>query len=246
MKTIYMSNLNSTIKSATADLKTATQALAHAKRELWTWQPGRPEHKAAADLKAALGTRIVHLKKQIADAQRLKKHPEVIRRNAIAASVWAAMDLVDLEHASGYQVLVNDSPKGKVDAYTDEELDWNYYAKSYGHPKKFYYPTVRVNPDWDETVQLCGLEIVGGMVTLSAKPLTKGHRDARDVAGRHEIAVYESEWVRKGRGFQIYLESGFLAVFRLPLGGVHGVPLPHRYGRGGWRHPQAGKPARLC
>ncbi|MEL5850212.1 MAG: hypothetical protein U7M05_12755, partial [Candidatus Igneacidithiobacillus chanchocoensis] len=69
-------------------------------------------------------------------------------------------------------------------------------------------------------VEARGLAVAGGMLTLDARRLTKGHRAARDVAEKHGVEIYEAAWVKRGRGFQISKEEGFLGAARLPLGGI--------------------------
>lgn len=224
MKTIYMCNLNSTIKTVTAELAASIKALTPVKKELKTWQPGRPEHEAAMVLKAALDTRIAHFKKRIADAQRLKKNPEVLRRHAICESVERlAMYGMGLSNADSVNCYVNDAAGGKVEGKTENTKNWKYYAKSYtkagGFPKVEHDVIITVDPDWDKQVYDRDLEFLGGMLTMNAKPAHKGHhRKALELAARYDIDLFEATWMRKGRGFQVITESGFIAVKRTSLG----------------------------
>lgn len=224
MKTIYISNLNSTIKNTTADLNESIQAMVPVKKELKTWQPGRPEHEAALARKMTLDTRIAHLKKQIADARRLKKHPEVLRRHKICESVERLVNYgMGLEKADSVNCRVNDAVGGEIKAVTVNTQNWNYYAKSYtkagGFPKIEHDVTIVVNPDWGKQVYGRDLEFLGGMLTLSAKPAHKGrNRKALELAGRYDIELFEAVWMRKGRGFQVSTESGFIAVKHTSLG----------------------------
>jgi len=224
MQTIYMSNLNNTIKSATADLNESIQAMVPVKKELKTWQPGRPEYEAALARKVTLDTRIAHLKKRIADAKRLKKHPEVLRRHKICESVARLANYgMGLEKADSVNCYVNDAVGGEVKAVTENTKNWHYYAKSYtkagGFPKIKHDVVITVNPDWDKQVYDRDLEFLGGMLTLSAKPAHKGrHRKALELAARYNIDLFEAVWMRKGRGFQVSTESGFIAVKRTSLG----------------------------
>ncbi|MBU2769431.1 hypothetical protein HAP94_25535 [Acidithiobacillus ferrivorans] len=220
MKTIYMFTLNSTIKTATADLEKSIKALIPVKKELKIWQPGRSEHTAALALKAALDTQIAGFKKQIADAQRLKKNPEVLRRHGIREAVeHTAKYGMDLRRADSVTCLVNDTPGGEIEADTGNTKNWNYYAKSCRFPKIEHDITVTVDPDWDKQVQNRGLEFLGGMLTLAARPAHKGHhRKALELAAKFDIDLFEAVWMRKGRGFQVTTENGFIAVKRTSLG----------------------------
>ncbi len=224
MKTIYMCNLNSTIKTVTADLAASIKALIPVKKELKTWQPGRPEHEAALALKAALDTRIAHFRKQLADAKRLKKSPEVLRRHAICGSVERLAKYgMDLAKADSVNCYVNDAPGGKVEAATENTNNWNYYAKSYtkagGFPKVEHDVVITVDPNWDKQVYDRDLEFLGGMLTLAARPAHKGrNRKALELAAKYDIVLLEAVWMRKGRGFQVTTESGFIAVKHTSLG----------------------------
>lgn len=224
MKTIYMCNLNRTIKSATAGLNDSIEALVPIKKELKIWQPGRPEHDAALVLKATLDEQIKGYKKQIAGAQRLKKHPEVLRRHKICESVERLANYgMGLEKADSVNCYVNDVAAGKVEAMTENTKNWNYYSKSYtkggGFPKIEHDVVITVDPDWDKQIYNRDLEFLGGMLTLSAKPAHKGrHRKALELAARYNIELFEAVWMRKGRGFQVTTEFGFLAVKSTSLG----------------------------
>ena len=224
MKTIYMCHLNSTIKTVTADLDASIKALVPVKKELKTWQPGRPEHDAALALKAALDTRIAHFRKQLADAQRLKKNPEVLRRHAICESVERIAKYgMDLSNADSVNCYVNDVAGGKIEAVTENTKNWTYYAKSYtkagGFPKIEHDVVVTVDPDWDKQVFDRDLAFLGGMLTLAARPAHKGrNRKALELAARYDIELFEAAWMRKGRGFQVTTESGFIAVKHTSLG----------------------------
>ena len=224
MKTIYMYDLNSTIKTATAELDKARKALVPVKKELKTWQPGRPEHEAAMVFKANLDTRIKGFQKQIADAERLKKNPDVLRRHEIRKSVeHIAQYGMDLAKADSVLCYVNDVPGGKVEAVTENSKNWNYYAKSYmkagGFPKIEHDVCITVDPDWDRQVYDRDLEFLGGMLTLAARPAHRGrNRKALELAARYNIELLEASWMRKGRGFQVATEIGFIAVKRTSLG----------------------------
>jgi hypothetical protein len=57
------------------------------------------------------------------------------------------------------------------------------------------------------------------MLTLSAKPAHKGrNRKALELAEKYDIELFEAIWMRKGRGFQVTTETGFIAVKRTSLG----------------------------
>lgn len=220
MKTIYMYELNYTIKTATADLAASRKALVPVKKELRTWQPGRPEHDAATALQAELNKQIADFKKQIADAQRLKKNPEVIRRHEICESVERLAEYgMGLEKADTVICYVNDAPGDKVEAETENTNNWHYYPKSFKFPKVEHDVVITVNPDWDKAVQDRDLEFLGGMLTLSAKPSHKGrNRKALELAEKYDIDLLDAVWMRKGRGFQVARESGFIAVKHTSLG----------------------------
>lgn len=220
MKTIYMHDLNRTIKTATAELDASLKALAPVKKELKTWQPGRPEHAAAMVAKSELDQKIANCKKRIAVAERLKKNPEVLRRHAICEAVEGiAGDGMGLAKADLVACYVNDAPGGKVEAVTENVKNWHYYAKSFRFPKIEHDVIITVNPDWDKAVRDRDLPFLGGMLTMSAKPAHKGrHRKALELAAQLGSELFEAVWVRKGRGFQVTMENGFIAVKRTSLG----------------------------
>ncbi|MBU2720567.1 hypothetical protein HF563_14600 [Acidithiobacillus ferridurans] len=221
MKTVYMCNLNRIIKDANADLDKSIQALVPVKKNLKIWQPGRPEHDAALALKAALDARIKGTRKQIANAELLKKNPEVLRRHKICESVeHLARYGMGLEKADSVTCLVNNEVGEAVAAMTKNTENWNFYAKSYTKfPKIQHNVAIRVNPDWDQQVCNRDLEFLGGMLTLAARPAHKGHhRKALELAARYDIDLLEAAWMRKGRGFQVSTETGFIAVKRTSLG----------------------------
>lgn len=220
MKTIYMGTLSRTIETATVGLNAAIKALIPVKKELKIWQPGRPEHTAASALKSALDTKIAGFQKQIADAQRLKKNPEVLRRHAICESVEYIGEYgMDLGKANSVRCYVNDAPGGKIEAKTENSKNWDYYAKSCKFPKIEHDVLITVDPDWDKQVKNRGLEFLGGMLTLGAKPAHKGrNRTALELAETFDIELFEAVWMRKGRGFQVTTETGFIAVKRTSLG----------------------------
>lgn len=220
MKTIYMHQLNRTIKTATSDLADATKALVPVKKELGFWRPGRPEHAAAMASKANLDQRIKGFKKEIADAERLKKNPEVLRRHEIRKSVERlAKHGMDLDGADSVYCHVNDAPGGKVEAVTENTKNWNFYAKSFKFPKIEHDVVITVDPDWDKQVYDRDLEFLGGMLTLAARPAHKGrHRKALELAEKYDIDLFDAVWMRKGRGFQVTTENGFIAIKRTSLG----------------------------
>jgi hypothetical protein len=215
-----MCNLNRTIKTATADLADARKVLITVKKELKTLSTGCPEHTAALSLKAGLDLRIAGYTKHIADAQRLKKNPEVLRRNAICESIERIANYgMGLEKADMVNCYVNDAVGGKVEAATENTKNWKYYAKSCTFPKTEHDVVITVDPDWDKRVSGRGLEFLGGMLTLSAKPAHRGrNRKALELAARYDIQLFEATWMRKGRGFQVTTETGFIAVKHTSLG----------------------------
>ena len=220
MKTIYMYDLNSTIKTATAALADASKTLIPVKREIKTWRPGRPEHAAAMALKTDLDQQIKGLTKQIADAERLKENHEVLRRHEIRESVERIAKYgMDLAKADSVNCYVNDVADGKVEAVTENTKNWGYYAKSCKFPKVEHDVCITVDPDWDRQVYDLDLEFLGGMLTLGAKPAHKGrNRKALDLAKTLGVDLFEAVWMRKGRGFQVTTETGFIAVKRTSLG----------------------------
>ncbi len=222
MKTIYMCTLNSTIKIATDKLADASKALIPVNKELKTWQPGRPEYDAAMSLKMALDTRIKGLKKRIADAERMKKNPEVLRRHEICESVERIAKYgMDLAKADLVGCYVNDVADGKVEAVTENTKNWDYYAKSCKFPKVEHDIVITVDPDWDGQVYDRDLEFLGGMLTLGAKPAHKGrNRKALELAKTLGVDLFEAVWMRKGRGFQVTTETGFIAIKRTSLGPI--------------------------
>jgi hypothetical protein len=222
MKTIYIRDLNATIANATAALTKAQQALTPVKKELKVWRPGTTTHTENLTIKAKLDSKIAGLKKRIADAQRLKKTKEVLRRDAIRMDVESIAQFdMDLYKADSVLCYVNDAPGGVVKAETENAKNWTYYAKSFKYPKIEHDIRMTVNPDWDKSVQDRDLAFLGGMLTLSAKTAHKvRNRNALELADRYNIDLYEAVWMRKGRGFQVSTESGFIAIKRTSLGAI--------------------------
>lgn len=222
MKTIYLGTLNATINDATIALTKAQQALVTVKKELKMWQAGTPMHTSNLDLKTKLDSKIAVLKKQIADARRLKKNKEVLRRDSIRTDIESIVEFdMDLDKADSVLCFVNDAPGGEVKAETENAKNWNYYAKSFKYPRIEHDIRVTVNPDWDKSVRDRDLAFLGGMLTLSAKSAHKTrNRQALELADRYSIDLYEAVWMRKGRGFQVSTETGFIAIKRTSLGAI--------------------------
>lgn len=221
MKTFYTANLNAKIKTASKALAEALDDVAAVKKEMRIWQKGRPQHDALQAQKAGLDRRIAYFKKQIAETQRLLKNPEVVRRNRICHDIEAIAEVdMDLDKADSVRCYVNDAVGGgKVEAKTENSTNWGYYAKSCKYPKIEHDVRITVDPDWDKQVYNKDLEFLGGMLTLSAKPLHKGRqRKAVGLAEKHGVDLFEAVWMRKSRGFQVVTESGFIAVKRTSLG----------------------------
>ncbi|WP_428946886.1 hypothetical protein ACQUQQ_08725 [Acidithiobacillus ferrooxidans] len=220
METIYLYDLNRTIKTAAADLDKARKALVPVRKELKTWRPGRPEHEAALALKAGLDKQIAGFKKQITAAERLKKNPEVLRRHEIRKAVERlAKGGMGLEKADSVLCFVNNAVGGEIKAETGNTKNWNWYAKSCKFPKIEHDVAITVDPDWDKAVYARDLEFLGGMLTLAARPAHRGrHRKALDLAAKYGIELLDAVWMRKGRGFQVSAESGFIAVKHTSLG----------------------------
>jgi len=61
--------------------------------------------------------------------------------------------------------------------------------------------TLRVGEDWLQSVHAAGLAALGGMLTLSARP----------VPGRGD-GLYEAAWAEQGRGFELNAVRGYIAV----------------------------------
>lgn len=187
-------------------------------QELRTWQAGTKAYEKAAAEKADLLQRIKAEKKTIAASQKLLKHPEVLRRHHIYRDVEGILDVMmpDLDSPHYVSVFIG----AEVQAETNTDYDYGYYAKSYGHPKKIQNPVVTVLKDWDTAIQSRGLALLGGMLTLSAKPAKK-QKEVLQLADKVGVELYEAVWVRN-RGFQLRTETGFIAVKRTSLG-----VLPH-------------------
>lgn len=185
-------------------------------QELRTWKKDMPQYAAAAAQKADLMDKIRGCKKELAANQRLLKNPEVIRRNEIVLAVESIVEAMfpSFKNTPHY-------PCGfvgqKVEALTDTEYDYEYYAKSYGHPKKIFSIEVTVQPDWDTAVQAQGLAYLGGLLTLSAKPALR-QRKAMALAKTMGIELFEASWMKQRKGYQVDMETGFIAVKRTSLG----------------------------
>lgn len=225
MKTLYVSDLKSALRRLKGEVAQVEQSLVAVHKELKTWRKGSENHSAALQQYGSLRQRLGTLKKSILENERLLKHPQVIRRNRIAKEVgeWVLATFPTLANARGLRVYVNDEPGGNVMAYTTEEKDWNFYAKSYmrsgGFPKIHHDVVIKVNPDWDKQVENRDLELLGGMVTLDAKPVHRGrYRKAVELADKLGIDLYEAVWLTKGRGYQVDERTGFIAVKRTSLG----------------------------
>jgi len=220
MKTYYTYELSNTIERATEDMEKAREKLIKVESEIKIRRPGTKVHNAALEKKKLLDEKIASAKKRIAEAKRLEKHPEVIRRNLIRYDVENIVENeIGLSSADSVTCYVNDDINGEVSGETLNLKDWDYYAKSYSFPKIQHHIRVTVNPNWDRVVQSKGLEFLGGMLTLDAKPAHRGrYRKALEVADKYGIELYEATWLRKGRGYQVETRTGFIAVKRTKLG----------------------------
>lgn len=221
MKTQYLSSLKSKIENCSSSMKKAQAALIPVKRDLWTWAEGTAQHASALKAKAQLDKQIADYKKEIADAKRWLKNPEIIRRNKIAARVRHLLWCMDLDGDAVIRTcLVNDHVGGKVYGVSEKEKEWGVYAKSSAYanfPKIWHNIDVQVDPNWDRLVDALGLAMVGGMLTLSAKPAGR-FRKALALAKTLDVELFEAIWLRKGRGFNVVQENGFIAVKRTRLG----------------------------
>jgi len=221
MKTYYIDDLDMTIKFTTEFLKKDRERLAKVEKEIKARRPGTKVHNAALEKKQTLDKEIIFSKKRIAKAKRLLKHPEVIRRNAILSTIKDTLENeMGFENSSVWiQMRMNDINNGSVSGESKNVADWDYHASSCRHPKIWHNVKITVNPNWDRVVQSKGLEFLGGMLTLDAKPAHKGrYRKALEVADKYGIELYEATWLRKGRGYQVETRTGFIAVKRTKLG----------------------------
>lgn len=83
-----------------------------------------------------------------------------------------------------------------------KEKNWNVYKGAYkGWAATSDDHFVTVPTDWLTTVHKRGLAVVGGMMTLSATPVS-------DTDG---IEVYKAVWARQGRGYEVVTVAGYIA-----------------------------------
>ena len=90
----------------------------------------------------------------------------------------------------------------RASASTNQSQDWNYYAKSYGHPKTITTTTISVPGGYLRAVHKRGLWVVGGLVTLSAGT-------AHTVDG---VTVQSAAWLVQSRGYSLTVNHGYIAT----------------------------------
>lgn len=92
--------------------------------------------------------------------------------------------------------------RGEMSFQQSEGLDWDYYSKNCRYPKKLVTNIFSFSKHYIENIISKNLDILDGMLTLSAIQL--------ECKGACEL--YEARWLRQRRGYQITEEEGFIAV----------------------------------
>lgn len=84
--------------------------------------------------------------------------------------------------------------------WTDYDLDWNMYSKQYGHPGKKYYTYVRLPVLFD--LPPVNLRAFDNIINLKCEFVKR----------KNNISFYNALWVSQERGYNVSLQSGFIAV----------------------------------
>lgn len=98
-------------------------------------------------------------------------------------------------HFSGFKLMT-----GKIGVRTDYNLDWDMYSKSYGHPGKEFYTCIKIPVLFDLPPE--NLRIFDDIVNLKCDFLKR----------ENSISFYNALWIKQGKGFNIEIASGIIAV----------------------------------
>jgi hypothetical protein len=130
----------------------------------------------------------------------------LLRKIAVTA---VAHSLIRHGAAGGHTINVGFAPDASgVDYKVVMNKNWDTYRGQYkGWSANEDHHRISVPQDWRLRVERKGLADLGGMMTLDAHPLMP-HGD---------VQLYAATWARQGRGFDVKVERGFIAL----LGGEH-------------------------
>lgn len=124
-----------------------------------------------------------------------------LRRDAAYAAYRSAYRLPDSSHGTEYVHITTDP--ARVGVSQNQHQNWDFYAKSYGHPATITDTTLTVPVDWRVRVQRAGLAVVDGMMTL----------DAGRLEGAPEgVELYAATWIEQGRGYSVSAVRGYIAM----------------------------------
>ncbi|MGF6937099.1 hypothetical protein OKW41_006261 [Paraburkholderia sp. UCT70] len=129
---------------------------------------------------------------------------ERLRRQRMNAVRATARKLFRHGAAGGHSMTVNfATTAGDVDYSVTIGRNWDTYAGAYkGWAAKEDHHVLCVPADWRQRVLARGLAVLGGMMTLDAHVL-------EPVGG---IRLFAATWASQGRGYDIHVHGGFIAV----------------------------------
>lgn len=141
--------------------------------------------------------------------RKLRMGPEALRENLELhrrEAVWGALCRLGYRTAAHGDFYIG---FGSAAVRQEEYADWDMYAKSYGHPGRVQNSTLIVPADWRVRIERRGLAALDGLLTLDAVLL-----DSRVVGEgvKENFKIYAAVWLAQGRGTELHIESGFIAV----------------------------------
>lgn len=102
---------------------------------------------------------------------------------------------INAAHFDGIRFLT-----GKPAVWTDYNLDWNMYSKSYGHPGREYYTCIQIPVLFD--LPPAQLRIFDNIVNLKCEFYKR----------KETFTIYQATWIKQLAGYNITLQDGFIAV----------------------------------
>jgi hypothetical protein len=160
---------------------------------------------------------VIQARRMINDLRRAKRRvqwknptPDLAERlfRYKATKFWNAYQQADIREAK--HVDQRSVQFGRGPAVTvHSTFDWDGYSRATRYPMQRYSYTFAVPSDWGVRVAAAGLAVLDGLLTMDAVLLDSRVRG--DVIGE-PIRAYSAAWIAQGRGVDLRLEHGFLAV----------------------------------
>ena len=115
-----------------------------------------------------------------------------------------AYSLIRHGAAGGHSLSINFAPDAStVDYKVVMVKNWNTYRGEFkGWAADEDHHRVTVPQDWRLRVERKGLAVLGGMMTL----------DAHSLMPHGEVQIFAATWARQGRGFDVKVDRGFIAL----------------------------------